>query len=303
MAVPNRKPGGKPPRAQALRMTVAMIALALMSQACREKLEPASAGNVEVLLPAFAARTQRDDAASGFIERAEGESRAAISWDVDPRPGPVTEAAARAATGQQTTEALHTQVAGHAAILLRSPKGATLVWRCDKSSRLFRLVSEGPRAPEVALLGKRAHCHAEKSFSNGDVPALAVGSIGAPLQFANRGRGSISYMNDDEVVTFFAGQAVPPPRDAEAARKAAPEWIAAAGLADAHAESAELSQGPQGHPAVAVHGAARLDGRDVRWTMLFWRCLQRQKTFAAVIFSQGTHTPETAPLYAARCHG
>ena len=255
------------------------------------------------MLPAFAARTQRDDAASGFIERAEGDSRTAISWDVDPRPGPVTEAAARAATGLQSSEALRTQVAGHEAILLRTPKGATLVWRCEKSSRLFRFVSEGPRAPEIALLGKHAQCHADRSFSNGDVPALAVSSLGAPLQFANRGRGSISYMNQDEVVTFFAGQSVPPPRDVEAARKAAPEWIAAAGLADARADGAEPSQGPQGHPGVAVHGAAKLDGRDVRWTLLFWRCLQRQKTFAAVIFSQGNRTPETAPLYAARCHG
>jgi hypothetical protein len=275
---------------------------ALMAQGCREKVEPASAGSVQVVFPAFAARSERDDAASGFIERADGDrSRAAISWDVDPRSGPVTEAVARAVTGLQQAEAIRTQVAGHDALLLRAMSGATLVWRCDKSARLFRLSSEGPRSPDVARLATQVHCHADRSFSNGDVPALAMGSLGAPFQFANRGRGSISWMNQDEVMTLFAGQAVPAPRDADAARKAAPEWVAAAGLSGAHADAAELSQGPQGHPGVAVHGAASLDGHAVRWTLLFWRCLQRQKTFAAVIFGQ--RPPDEGPLRAARCHG
>ena len=257
---------------------------------------------MEILLPAFAAKSEKDDAASGFIERADGSgSRVAISWDVDPRPGPVAEKVARAATGLASAEALRTQVAGHEAILLRDMRGATLVWRCEKSGRLFRLASEGPRAPDVARLAKTVHCHADRLQTNGDVPAVAMAALGAPFRFANRGRGTISWMNEDEVMTLFAGQAVPAPRDADAARLAAPEWIAAAGLTDARADGAELAQGPQGHPAIAVHGGASLDGHAVRWTLLFWRCLQRQKTFAAVIFGQ--KTPDAAPLLAARCHG
>src|SRR4051812_30103595 len=54
MAAPTRKPEGNPePFAQAHRMLIAMIALAFMAQGCRENLEPASAGNVQVVFPAF----------------------------------------------------------------------------------------------------------------------------------------------------------------------------------------------------------------------------------------------------------
>jgi hypothetical protein len=298
---------GKSPRAQAVESTsrlVAILVAAGMSQACREKLQPASAGGVEVALPAFAARSEKDDAASGYIERADGRgSRAAIYWDVDPRPGPVAESVARAASGRMQAEAIRTQVAGHEAVLLRDVHGAALVWRCERTGRLFRLVSEGPRAPDAARLATHARCHADRMQTNGDVPAVAMASLGAPFRFANRGRGSISWMNEDEVMTLFAGQALPPPRDADAARQAAPEWVAAAGLSGVRVGAAEPAQGPQGHPGLAVHGAANLDGRAVRWTLLFWRCLQRQKTFAAVIFGAGAQAPDSGPLLAARCHG
>ena len=255
-----------------------------------------------IALPEYAAKSEKDDAASGFIERADGSgSRVALAWDVDPRPGTVSERAARAATGLAGAEALKTQAAGHEAILLRDMRGATLVWRCEKSGRLLRLTAEGPRAPDVAHLAKTVRCHEGRMLTNGDVPAVAMSALGAPFRFGNRGRGTISWMNDDAVMTFFAGQALPAPRDADAARLAAPDWVAAAGLADARAEGAELTQGPQGHPGILVRGAASLDGRAVRWSLLFWRCLQRQKTFAAVIF--GEKPPDGAPLLAARCHG
>src|SRR5207253_8200481 len=152
-----------------------------------------------------------------------------------------------------------------------------LVWRCDKTMRLFRLFAEGPRSPDVAELAAHAHCHAERMLTNGDVPAVASSGLGPDWRFASRGRGSISWIRDDAVMTLLAGQATPAPRDVDAARKAAPAWVAAAGLTDAEADSAELSPGPQGHPGAEVHGTAHLDGRSVRWTLLFWRCLQRQK--------------------------
>src|SRR5262249_42182792 len=104
MAVPEREPEGTSPRAHAAS-AAAMIIPLFMLPACREKLEPASAGFVEVLLPAFAARSERDDPAGGFIERADGRgSRVAVSWDIDARPGPVSEPAARAASGLASAE-------------------------------------------------------------------------------------------------------------------------------------------------------------------------------------------------------
>ena len=281
---------------------IALCAASGILPACRPKLQRESVGGVEVSLPAFPARGEKDDAASGYVERADGQgSRAGLAWDVDPRPGAVSESEARAAVSMPGTEATRTQVSGHEAILLRNMKGATLVWRCDRSTRLFRLSSQGPRSPEVAQLAAHLRCHAEPMLTNGDVPAVATAALGPAFHFANRARGSVSFIGGDEVMTLFAGQAIPAPRDPEAARRAAPDWIAAAGLTDAQAESAELAQGPQSHPGVEVHGAARQEGRPVRWTLLFWRCLQRQKTFAAVIFAE--RAPDPSALLSARCHG
>jgi hypothetical protein len=39
----------------------------------------------------------------------------------------------------------------------------------------------------------------------------------------------------------------------------------------------------------------------VRWTLLYWRCLQRHLTFTAVVF--GERPPDPSALLAARCHG
>jgi hypothetical protein len=197
-------------------------------------------------------------------------------------------------------EATRTQVSGHPAVLLRDVKGAALVWRCDRTTRLFRLVSLGPRAPEIMTLAARARCH-DGLFGNGDVPAIAAAALGPDFHFANRGRGSISYVGEGQVLTLFAGQSLPPPHDASEASRAAPAWLAAAGLSGAKPDGAEPLPGPQSHPGIEVHGAASLEGRPVRWTLLFWRCLQRQLTFTAVVF--GERAPDPAALRAARCHG
>src|SRR5438132_702315 len=228
MAVPKRNPrGNSTPLAQAhinaaiarrfIAWTLPAFALAAASgilPACREKLQPGSVAGVEVSLPAWKARSEKDDAASGYIERADGSgSRAGLAWDIDPRPGPVTESAARAAAGLRDAEATPTAVAGHEAVLLRNMKGSALVWRCDKTMRLFRLFAEGPRSPDVAELAAHAHCHAERMLTNGDVPAVASSGLGPDWRFASRGRGSISWIRDDAVMTLFAGQATPAPRD------------------------------------------------------------------------------------------
>ena len=187
----------------------------------------------------------------------------------------------------------HGQVDGHAAVLV---DGKTLEWRCDKSARLFRL-----QGPDLDRLAAEVRCHAIGAIGNGEVPTASSSVLGAGWRFGNRGRGSISWLRDDEVLTYFAGQQLPPPRDAEAARNAAPEWAEAAGLEKPSADDAAPAQGPQGHPALIVHGKATLDGRPVRWSLLTWRCLQRQRTFTAIVFAE--KAPDDAALLSARCHG
>ncbi len=133
------------------------------------------------------------------------------------------------------------------------------------------------------------------------MPAAAGTVLGAGWRFGNRAKGSVSWLRDDAVLTFFAGQRLAGPGDAEAARKAAPAWAAAAGLQGAASTDALAAAGPQGHPAILVHGTAALDGRPVRWSLLFWKCLQRQKSFAAIVFSQTA--ADDAALLSPRCHG
>ena len=269
---------------------------------CRERLKAVAAGGVEGALPDWNGASEKDDPAGGLVQRDDGRgSRAGIQWDIDPRPAAVSEEQARAAANLPGADATPTQVAGHPAVLLRSMKGSALVWRCDNSTRLFRIYAEGPRSPEVAAIAAHVRCHADRMLANGDVPAVASSGLGPEWRFASRARGSISWSREDEVLTLFAGQSTPGPQNPGAARQAAPGWVAAAGLTDAHADAAEISAGPQSHPGVEVHGEARLEGRPVRWTMLFWRCLQRQKSFAAVVFSE--RAPGDSALLAARCHG
>jgi hypothetical protein len=258
--------------------------------ACEERLVPLTEGGVELALPAWPQKSESRDAANGYVERLDGRgSRVKLAWDIDPRPSAVSESDLPGAT--------QTAVAGHRALL----KGSVVTWRCDKSRRLFRLESVGPRAPDVANLAAHVRCHAEPIFTNGDVPTAAISMLGPEWRFANRGRGSISWTRDDAVLTFFAGEQAASPRDPDAARSAAPGWIAAAGLADPAIHDVESATGPQSHPGIELHGTARLDGRPVSFTMLFWRCLQRQRSYAAIVFSQDR--PDDSTLLSARCHG
>ncbi|MCA1826501.1 MAG: hypothetical protein ABR567_22745 [Myxococcales bacterium] len=269
------------------------IALAMASgilPGCGEKLVAEDESNVQLALPAWPEKGQTGDAAHGSIERRDGRgSRVRLAWDVDARPSPVTEDDLPGAT--QTT------VAGHTALL----KNGLVTWRCEKSKRLFRLETTGPRAPEIANLAAHVRCHAEPMLTNGDVPAAATSVLGPQWRFGARGRGSISWTRDDAVLTFFAAQQAAGPRDPNAARKAAPAWIAAAGLTDPAVDGARETAGPQSHPALEVRGSARLEGQPVHWAMLFWRCLQRQRSYAAIVFSQTR--PDENALLSARCHG
>jgi hypothetical protein len=163
----------------------------------------------------------------------------------------------------------------------------------------LRVTAQGQT--DVAKLAARVRCHAVAATGNGEVPAAAGAVLGAGWRFGNRGKGSVSWMRDEAVLTYFAGQQLAGPRDTAAALQAAPAWASAAGLQGASPTGARPAAGPLGHPAFLVHGVAALDGRAVRWSLLFWRCLQRQKTFAAIVFSQTA--ADEAALLSARCHG
>src|SRR3954464_4374719 len=275
------------------------MAIACALSACAQKPRAEKLAGIEIALPDWPEQSRHDDAGNGDLAVADGRgSRVALAWDVDPRPR-LTPVAARAAAGLGPAEETPARITGHDALLLRHGGGATLVWRCDVTRRLFRLGVAGPRAPEIANLAAHTRCHAEPIFANGDVPAAATSALGPTWTFANRGRGSSAGTRGDEVLTFFAGQTVPPPRDAQAAEEQAAGWIGAAGLSHPAPEAAEAADGPQAHSALRVRGTAQLDGHPVRWTLLFWNCVPRQRTFTAVVFSAGA--PDESALLAARC--
>jgi hypothetical protein len=268
---------------------------------CKEKLKQETVGGVSFALPLWPEHGRLAEPDNGYVDRRDARgNRAAVAWDMDPRPGPVSLDDARlAAAMPDAEEAGALQIAGHAARLLRSENGAAAVWRCDKTARLLRVTVQG--GSDVARLAAHVRCHAVAATGNGEVPAAASAVLGAGWRFGNRTKGSISWLRDDAVLTFFAGQQLAGPRDAEAARNGAPAWAAAAGLQGAAATDAQPAAGPQGHPAILVHGTAALDGRPVRWSLLFWKCLQRQRSFAAIVFSQAA--ADDAALLSPRCHG
>jgi hypothetical protein len=279
---------------------IALAAASGILPGCREKLKPETVGGVWLALPAWPEHGRLADPANGYVDRRDPRGdRAAVAWDMDPRPGPVSLDEARLAAAMPDAEETGAlQIAGHPARLLRAGDAAAAVWRCDKTARLLRVTVQGPT--EVAKLAAHVRCHAVAPAANGEVPAAAGAVLGAGWRFGNRSKGSVSWLRDDAVLTYFAGQQLAGPRDPEAARKAAPAWAAAAGLQGAAATDAQPAAGPQGHPAILVRGTAALDGRPVRWSLLFWRCLQRQKSFAAIVFSQTA--AEDGALLSARCH-
>ena len=258
-------------------------------------------GGVEMALPNWKDHGRSVEPETGYVAKQDARgNRAAVFWDMDPRPGPVTADEARLAISAPDAEEVPGQpFAGHAARVFRTMRGSAAVWRCDKTRRILRVIAQG--SIDAPALAAHVRCHAVAATGNGEVPAPASTVLGGGWTFGNRNKGSISWMREEAVLTYFAGSTLPGPRDAEAARKAAPAWVAAAGLNGAEIASAEPAPGPQGHPALIVHGTATLQGRPVRWSLLFWRCLQRQKSFVDIVFSQAA--PEDSALLSARCHG
>ena len=288
---------------------------------CQAKLKLEHVGLVQFAVPAkWQERGKQADPSAGYVERVDGQgSRVLIGWDMDPRSVPLTLDDARLATGlDDAQQGAAQEVAGHTAVALQSGAARALVWRCEKTKRLLRLQTDGPHAPALERLVPHVSCHGASSATNGEVPTAASAALGAEWRFGHRGRGSVAWMRDDSVLTLFAGQLQPSPRTPEAARKVAAGWVQAAGLSAVQVQDAQLAQGPQGHPGVKLHGTAQLDGQPVRFTLLFWRCLQRQRSFAAVVFARerapaaagapAAHdvkdfTGSDSALLAARCHG
>jgi hypothetical protein len=294
-----------------LRALVASGILLLCAGCKSDRMVPELAGGVRFALPRWPEKGRQVTPGAAVIERADGRgNRAQLSWDVDARTGPPELEVARAAAGLEGAQRGRTlRAGGHEALELVAPSGSAIIWRCDKTARLLRLVVEGSAAPSLEKLAEEIHCHAGAA-GNGEVPTAASAALGAGWRFAHRGRGSAAYLHEGAVLTFFAGQLLPMPRDAEAARRAAPAWAQAAGLAGAVAANTQPSEGPQGHPALRVQGIAKLDGAPMRWTLLVWRCIQRQRTFAALVFARAPEAASSADftghdgaLISARCHG
>src|SRR5260221_5322591 len=161
IAAPKRKSREKSsPRAQAHRTAsrrtarficsflpaIAVLAASGILPACKEKLVLQTVGGVEMALPAWKEHGKSVETDDGYVDKQDARgNRAAVFWDMDPRPGPISADEARIALGAPDAEQIGAQqVAGHAARLFRTMKGTAAVWRCDRTARALRVVSQGP---------------------------------------------------------------------------------------------------------------------------------------------------------------
>jgi hypothetical protein len=322
------------------RSRAGLIALALLGlAACRPKeLALERLAGISIAMPLGRTRAALAEPSDGFVEHVEpGMWRVRLSWDPDPRAGsPTDEEALEAAELSHATivqsaarlrdlteqaapardgEAQAWAVDGHPAALVRGAEGEALIWRCEKSGRIFRLLREGalerdfPLAVEIAGV----QCHdAHTRAANAQVPSVNVASLGDGWSPARRTSASAVYLRSDALEVVFAGRKAALSEDLVVAAHLAPAWIEAAGLREVHVALGEHANGPQGHPAIVLRGEAVLDGRPVRWSLLTWRCLQRARTFEALVIGEppaagapasASWTGHDAALLAVRCHG
>ena len=311
------------PRSSSWAPAFASLALA---SCLREQPALERVGAVRAALPAWRDRTAHDNPASGSLERRDGKGASvSIAWDADERTGALAEAEAQLAAGLAGGSISPARpIAGHDAVAVDAGDAKALVWRCDKTHRLLRLVANDRAAGKVDLpaLGADVFCHqiGDKPV-NAEVPVADTALLGAGWSFARRNPASASWLHEDAVLTLFAGQHTAAPRDEAVALAVAPGWARAAGLAEPHADRAERAAGPGRHAEVRVYGRALLDRKPVRFTLHLWRCLARGRSHAALVFAQdregpaspaassatpaarGAWTPyDEAPL-AVRCHG
>ena len=314
-------PGFRAKRGAARLVGGAVLLAALVGLGgCATKLRPEFVGEVRAALPDWKESVRSGDPAAGFVERRDRSGSVLVGWNADaralPAPGeqeaPPSPDEALAASGLAAARdaGRGPVIEGHPSELVVADGARALVWRCERSGRTLRLVAQG-RTPPLEALAARVRCHApEQRPVNGDVPAASSAALGAGFLLAHRGPASATYLRDDAVLVLFAGQLAEPPGDLIEAAHLAPGWAAAAGLRDAVVKSGGGARGPEQHPASRVIGTASLDGRPVRFTLLFWSCLQRARSYVALVIAQppaltgdADWTGHDEVLLAARCHG
>jgi hypothetical protein len=329
-------------------ISLAALLSALLLCACKPPtLASDSFGNVRADLPDWADRKAEGTPGTGSITRSKrGAGRVQLSWESDPRTGlpgdeEVMLAAALGKGSQITTSARRpageggrgflrgpVEVQGHPAALLDADGGHALVWRCDKTARLLRLASEGEGGPWLEAMAPSIKCHQFKDHpADGDVPAASASLLGPAWRLVRRNPASAVWLTDEAVLTLFAAQQAPLPVDLVEAAHLVPVWAAAAGLKGPAVRAGVRATGPLGHPALRFEGEATLDGRAVRFSFLWWRCLARSRTYGALVVTEakaaaaaagavappatGAPAPPAAvgwtghdgALLAGRCHG
>jgi hypothetical protein len=288
------------------RPAAALLALLALSACKPPTLAPDAFGGLRADLPDWADRKAEGTPGTGSITRSKrGAGRVQLSWESDPRTGlpgdeEVMLAAALGKGSQITTSARRpageagrgfvrgpVEVQGHPAALLDADGGHALVWRCDKTGRLLRLVSEGEGAPWLEAMAPSIKCHQFKDHpADGDVPAASASLLGPAWRLAKRNPASAVWLMDEAVLTLFAAQQAPPPVDLVEAAHLVPVWAVAAGLRAPEVRQGVRATGPQGHPALRFEGEATLDGRAVRFSFLWWRCQARSRTYGALVVTE-----------------
>ena len=303
-----------------MRRAVPLLLVLGLSACARDPLAPDKFGQIRSALPAFRDRVSTGGPASGTLERKDGKGAiVSLSWDPDERAGAPSETEALVVAGFTPGAAAAGNgepIATHAVVEITGPDAArTLVWRCEKSRRLLRLMMNEPAAAKADLrsvaTGIACHAIGDKPV-NGEVPVADSALLEPAWHFERRQPASASWLRDDAVMTLFAGQRAPGVRDLETAAKLAPAWIAAAGLSAPKLQAPTWTPGPARHQAIRMAGTALLDKRQVRFTLLLWRCIARGKSHAAIVFSQArpgatptdvNWTGHDGALLATRCHG
>ena len=334
--------GSQRPMPNAQRPSAALLLAALSLLACKPRtLIIERGGAVVAAMPEGGSRIVTLEQADGVIEHQEaGKWRTRLTWEPDPRSGPPTDEEALQAAGlahgvvARGAKALREldaaaeknglgplAVEGHPTALVRGPTADALVWRCEKSGRLFVYLREGDPKFTMDELAGNVRCHEERVKAvNAQVPAANLVALGEGWSLAKRTPAAAVYLHGDALLELFAGRKMEPVDDLVLAAHLAPAWIEAAGLREPHVETGEHTNGPEGHPAISLRGDARLDGRPVRWSYLEWRCVERARTYSALVVGDavpmdlssdagtpaaqaGGWTGHDPALLAVRCHG
>jgi hypothetical protein len=294
------------PNSNALVVRVAALSLLTLSSCKPPTLAPDAFGNVRADLPDWPDRKAEGTPGAGSLTHSKkGAGRVVLSWEADSRLGlpgdeEVMLAAALGKGAHVSTSAKRSagavgagfvrgpvEVQGHPAALVDADGGQALVWRCDKTGRLLRLLREGDGTPWMEAMAPSVKCHQFKDHAaDGDVPAASASLLGAAWRLAKRNPASAVWLKDEAVLTLFAAQIAPLPVDLVEAAHLVPAWAVAAGLKAPEVRTGVRAVGPQGHPALRFEGDATLDGHAVRFSFLWWRCQARARTYGALVVTE-----------------